>query len=223
MTVRVLLVDDHKIMRQGLRNLIDAQEDMEVAGEADNGRKAVEMAKKLRPNVVVMDISMPDMNGIEATQKIKQELPEVKVIALSMHSDSRFVMKMIKAGAAGYLLKDCAFDELIVAIKATLSHHTYLSSAITDVVVRAVKNREQGEEEAQTTDLTQREREIVQLLAEGMSTKEIAYHLHLSAKTVETHRLNILNKLKISSIAELTKYAIREGITTVEGRIPKVE
>jgi DNA-binding NarL/FixJ family response regulator len=215
MAIRILLVDDHKIIRAGLRNLIHNHNNMEIVGETDTGRTALKLAQKLAPDIIIMDISMPDMNGIDATRKIKTEIPNVKIIALSMHSDRKFVSGMIKAGASGYVLKDCAFDELVDAIKTTMTNHTYLSPAITDIVLEDYKHK-YSEDGTEDHSLTNREREIVQLFAEGMSTKEIAYKLAVSAKTVETHRLNIMSKLKISSIAELTKYAIREGITSVD-------
>jgi DNA-binding NarL/FixJ family response regulator len=217
MSIRILLADDHKIVRDGLRTLIEKEAGMEVAGEADNGRKILKMAQKIHPHVVIMDVTMPDMNGIDATRKITNEIPGVKVIALSMHSDRRFVLGMLEAGASGYLLKDCAFDELAKAIRNVAAGHTYLSPSVADVVVKGYLDKLSEPLAATRSPLTQREREILQLLAEGSTTKEIAAHLGVSVKTVETHRRNMMQKLNMRSIAELTKYAIREGLITVDG------
>jgi len=216
MTIRVLLADDHKIFRDGLRTLIEKEDGMEVVAEAENGRKTVKISEKLAPNVVIMDVTMPDMNGIEATRKIVASGSNTKVIALSMHSDRRFVIGMLEAGASGYLLKDCAFGELASAIRQVTSGNTYLSPRIADVVVKAYLNKAPNSTLTTRTVLTSREREILQLLAEGLSAKEIAAHLNLSIKTVETHRRNIMEKLNIHTIAELTKYAIREGLVALE-------
>lgn len=216
MSIRVILADDHKIIRDGLRTLIEKETGMEVVAEAENGRKTIRLAQKLIPNVVIMDVSMPDMNGIEATRKIITEMPHVRVIALSMHSDRRFVLGMLEAGASGYLLKDCAFDELAQAIRNVCSGHTYLSPKIADVVVKGYLSKISEATLMSGSVLTPREREILQLIAEGMSAKEIAGHLNLGIKTVETHRRNMMQKLKMNSIAELTKYAVREGLVSLE-------
>jgi DNA-binding NarL/FixJ family response regulator len=216
MSIRVLLADDHKIFRDGLRTLIDKEAEMEVVAEAENGRKAVKLAEKLSPNVIIMDVSMPDLNGIEATRKIIAGTSNVKVIALSMHSDRRFVLGMLEAGASAYLLKDCAFAELVSAIRQVAAGNTYLSPKIADVVVKGYLNKVSDTSLTRRTILTSREREILQLLAEGLSAKEIAAHLNLSIKTIETHRRNIMEKLEIHTIAELTKYAIREGLVALE-------
>jgi len=216
MSTRVLIADDHKIVREGLKALIDKQESMQVVAEADNGLEAVRLARKLQPDVVIMDLGMPQMNGIEATREVTAHEPGIKVIALSMHSDKRFVLQMIKAGASGYVLKDSAFEELITAIKTVVSNQSYLSPKITDVVIKDyVQTLSKGDVSAFSV-LTAREREVLQLLAEGRSTKEIAASLSVSVKTVETHRQQIMDKLDIHSVAELTKYAIREGLTSLE-------
>lgn len=217
MKARVLLADDHHIFRDGLRTLIEKEKGLEVIAEAENGRKAVKLAEKMAPDIVVIDVSMPDMNGIEATRKIIGDSPAVKVIALSMHSDRRFVLGMLEAGASGYLLKDCAFAELAGAIRQVLAGNTYLSPKIADVVVKGYLHKADDVTPASGVVLTSREREILQLIAEGLSTKEIAGHIFLSIKTVETHRRNIMEKLDIHSVAELTKYAIREGLISMEG------
>jgi len=216
MSIRVILADDHKIIRDGLRTLIEKETGMEVVAEAENGRKTIRLTQKLIPNVVIMDVSMPDMNGIEATRKIIAEMPHVRVIALSMHSDRRFVLGMLEAGASGYLLKDCAFDELSHAIRNVTAGHTYLSPKIADVVVKGYLSKISEATLMSGNVLTPREREILQLIAEGMSAKEIADHLNLGIKTVETHRRNMMQKLKMNSIAELTKYAVREGLVSLE-------
>ncbi len=215
MSIRIILVDDHVIVREGLRSLIEKRPDMQIVGEAGDGRNAVEMARKLLPDVVLMDVSMPDMNGIEATRNIRGKCPGVKVLVLSMHFDRKFAVEMLKAGASGYLLKDAAFEELITAIRAVLSGHTYLCHGISDAIIRNyVDSADMGM--SVFSILTTREREVLQLITEGNSTKEIASILRLSVKTVETYRKLIMEKLDLHSIAELTKYAIREGLTSLE-------
>ena len=216
-TIRVLLADDHKIIRDGLRTLIDREAGMEVVAEAENGRKTVRLAQKLRPSVVVMDVTMPDMNGIDATRKIAEEASGVRVIGLSMHSDRRYILGMLEAGASGYLLMDCAFEELAAAIRNVAAGNTYLSPKIAEVVVKGYLDRTPGSPPGPGSSLTPREREVLQLLAEGMAAKEIAAHLNVSVKTVETHRRNMMEKLNMHSIAELTKYAVREGLVSIEG------
>ncbi|HOO89621.1 MAG TPA: response regulator transcription factor [Syntrophales bacterium] len=216
MNIKIILADDHKIVRDGLRTLIEKETGMEVVAEAEDGRSAVKMAKKLLPHIVIMDITMPDLNGIDATRAIFEETSGVKVIALSMHSDRRFVSGMLEAGASAYLLKDSAFEELATAIRAVVANQIYLSPKIADIVVRRFVSKSASTERSAFTELTKREREVLQLLAEGVSTKEIAGHLNLSIKTVETHRANIMSKLDIHTISELVKYAIREGLTSLE-------
>jgi DNA-binding NarL/FixJ family response regulator len=217
MSIKILLADDHEIVRQGLRLLIEKQSDMEVVAEAKEGRTAVRLVRKLLPDVVVMDVSMPDLNGMEAARQITREFDDVKVVALSMHWDSLFVTEMLQSGASGYLLKDCAFAELALAIRTVVAGKTYLSPSITGVVVDDYLHHLPKKADFSGLDvLSNREREVLQLIAEGKSTKQIALHLHISAKTVETHRQNIMNKLDIRSVAELTKYAIRKGLTSLE-------
>jgi len=216
MSVNVLLADDHKIVRDGLRILIENHGNMNVVAEAENGQRAINLARELHPEVIIMDISMPDINGIDATRKITSDFPGIKVIALSMHTDRHFVVGMLEAGAAGYLLKDCAFEELVSAIHTVLDNHTYLSPTITDIVVRNYVNKASKTSAVSSAELTARERELLQLLAEGMTAKQIAKTLRVSVKTVETHRRNIAQKLGAGSVAELIKYAIREGLTTLD-------
>jgi len=216
MSIRILLVDDHNIIREGLRSLLDEQPDMKVVAEADNGHSAVYMVREMSPDIAIMDVTMPDLNGIEATQKIVSECPNVKVIALSMHSDTLFVTEMLKSGASGYLLKDCAFEELTRAIHTVIEGKIYLSPAISDVVVDGYLHRLSEDDSADSDVLSHREREVLQMLAEGKSTKQVALKLHISIKTVETHRRQTMHKLDIYSVAELTKYAIRKGLTSLE-------
>lgn len=215
MGVRIILAEDHRITREGLVNLLQERSDMQVVGEAENGREAVRLARELSPDLVIMDVTMPDLNGIDATRIITSGSNNTKVIALSMYSDKQFVQGMIQAGASGYLLKDCAFEELVSAIQAVIQGDTYLSPGIAGIVVQDYLNKLTTDRSSANTVLTNREREVLQLIAEGNSTKEIAARLSVSVKTVETHRRQIMEKLGIFSIAELTKYAIREGLTSL--------
>jgi DNA-binding NarL/FixJ family response regulator len=214
--MRILLADDHKITRQGLRSLLEKQPDMEVVAEAENGRTAVRLAAEMAPDVVIMDITMPDLNGVEATRQILDKSPDIKIIGLSMHSDALFVTEMLKNGAAGYLLKDCAFEELTRAIRTVIDNKTYLSPSISGVVVEDYIHRLTKADFSGSDILSDREKEVLQLMAEGSSTKNIALKLHISVKTVETHRRQIMSKLDIHTVAELTKYAIRKGLTSLE-------
>jgi DNA-binding NarL/FixJ family response regulator len=215
MSVRIILAEDHRITREGLVNLLQERPDMQVVGEAENGREAVRLAEELSPDLVIMDVTMPDLNGIDATRIITTGSNHIKVIALSMYSDKQFVQGMIQAGASGYLLKDCAFEELVSAIQAVIHGDTYLSPGIAGIVVQDYLNKLTTDRSSAATVLTNREREVLQLIAEGNTTKEIAARLNVSVKTVETHRRQIMEKLGIFSIAELTKYAIREGLTSL--------
>lgn len=214
--MRILLADDHQILREGLKGLLARQPDMQVVGEAADGRTTVRMASELAPDVVVMDIGMPGLNGVEATRQIAAHHPGVRVIALSMHSDRRYVTEMLRAGAAGYLVKDSAFEELAQAVNAVAAGKVYLSPSVADAVVDHHVRGGGGGEPSVFAVLTPREREVLQLLAEGQATKQVAASLDVSVKTVETHRRQIMEKLDLHSVAELTKYAIREGLTSVE-------
>jgi DNA-binding NarL/FixJ family response regulator len=217
MSVRLLIADDHKMLREGLRAVIEKESGMQVVGEAENGKATIEMARKVMPHIILMDVAMPDLNGIEATRKIIAGNSKIKVIALSGHADRHFVTEMLKAGASAYILKQTACEELLRAIREVMEGKTYLSPAVTqglvDSYVRATPRK--GENPAFAT-LTNREREVLQLIAEGKSTKETAGDMNVSVKTVETHRRNIMEKLDLHSVAELTKYAIREGVTSLE-------
>ena len=214
MSIKVLIADDHQIMREGLRAMLEKEHDINVVGEAVDGRMTQRMAQELLPDVIIMDVAMPDLNGIEATRQIVAELPGVKIIALSMHDDRRFVLNMLKAGAAGYMLKDCAFKDLAKAIRVVMSHKTYLSHEVADIVVKDYLSSTNPVGSSAFHLLSPREREVLQLIAEGKTSALIADNLHISVKTVETHRQQIMVKLKIRSVAELTKYAIREGLTS---------
>jgi DNA-binding NarL/FixJ family response regulator len=216
MSIRILLADDHAIIRDGLSKSFQEQENMEIVGQAQDGLTTVELARELSPDLIIMDIGMPDLNGIEATRQILRDSPEVKIIGLSMHSGKRFVTEMFKAGAKGYLPKDCEFEELIDAIQAVVHGKMYLSPSITDVVVDNYIGTPPGSQSSAFSVLTPREREVIQLMAEGNSTKQIGLHLHISPKTVEAHRLRIMKKLDIDNVAQLTKYAIQEGLTSPE-------
>lgn len=216
--MRVLIADDHGIVRQGLRLLIEKQGDMEVVGEAEDGLMVVRLAKELLPDIVIMDVSMPNLNGVDAARLILRETPETRILALSMYFNKHFVMEMLKVGALGYVLKSCLFDELVRAIYAVSAGEHYLSPRITGALVEdyiQIPQRSRGKTE-HSWGLAGRERQILQLLAEGQSIKQIALRLNISTKTADASRRRIMNKLDFSSIAELTKYAIREGLTSVE-------
>jgi two-component system, NarL family, response regulator NreC len=220
--MRILLCDDHRILREGLKSLIERQPDMEVVAEAENGREIIQLAQELSPDIIIMDVSMPDMNGIEATRKIIAESPSARVLALSVHTNRRFITEMLRAGASGYVLKECAFEELVKAIHAVFNGHIYLCNAINDLVVRDYLNKLKDgtpvlrEGFQAFSILTEREREVLQLLAEGKTTKDIAFSLQVSIKTIEAFRHNLMNKLGIYSIAGLTKFAIVEGLTALQ-------
>ena len=216
MSLRILLADDHQIIRDGLRALLEQEPDLEVVGEAEDGRTAVQRARELSPDVVVMDLTMPDMNGIEATRQMQAQVPQAKVLILSMHADRRFVGRVLEAGAAGYLLKDCAFEQLAQAIRTVTTNQTYLCPTVADILRQDYLRFLSETDSSMAQILTPREREVLQLVAEGKATRNIAAYLHVSVKTVEKHRQQIMEKLNLHSVAELTKYAIREGITSLE-------
>jgi len=215
MSSNILIVDDHKIVREGLKNLLLRKFKIEKIKEAQDGLGALELVKKDFFKFIIMDISMPNLNGIDATKEIMSFSPESKIIILSMHSDKNYVFESLKAGAKGFLLKDCAFEELLIALKTISEGRIFLSAKINDVVVSEFLNRNAPIEKGRSAFqlLTTREREVLQLLTEGHSTKEMAAKLDVSVKTIENHRQQLMEKLDIHSIAELTKYAIREGLT----------
>jgi DNA-binding NarL/FixJ family response regulator len=218
LSLKIVLADDHQIVREGLRTLLEKNDNFQVVAEAGDGRTAVKHVDEYKPDLIVMDMMMPDLNGIEATRQIAARHPDIKIIALSMHSDKQLVKQMLKAGASGYVLKDCAVNELICAIQSVIKANIYLSPSINTMLLKE-KVFEQGEFNSSSSVfalLSNREREVLQLIGEGKSTKEIAYALSVSVKTIETHRQQIMSKLNIHSIAGLTKYAIREGLTSLD-------
>jgi DNA-binding NarL/FixJ family response regulator len=211
---RILLVDDHELMREGLRSILESEENVEIIGEASSGREAVALSRTLEPDVVVMDVGMRDLNGIDATRQIVGELPAVKVIALSSHADSRYVSAMLEAGACGYVLKANAYADLREALQAARQGKSYLCADVTKGVVDASLHGSRGAVEPSV--LSEREREVLQLLAEGLTSPGIGKRLFIATSTVETHRRSIMRKLGIHSVADLTKWAIREGLTQLE-------
>lgn len=213
--IRVMLVDDHRLFREGLRNLLATRPDVQVVGEAQDGRDAVSLVAELEPDLVIMDVAMPGLNGVEATRQIRSQHRDRRVLALSMHSDWPYVTRMLEAGATGYVLKEAAFEELAAAMATVLAGEVYLSPALTSMVVDGYVRLASDRGSLERPTLTPREREVLQLVAEGRSTRVIAQDLGVSVKTIETHRRQIMDKLDLRSVAELTKYALREGITTL--------
>jgi two-component system response regulator NreC len=215
--IKVLLAEDHTIVRKGILSILSAENEIEVIGEAENGREAVQMVEKLHPDVVVMDISMPILNGLEATRQIKKRFPKMKILILSMHTAEDYVFEILDAGAAGYILKKDAPSELISAIQAAERGDKYLSPSISHVVVNGYLSERKSKPKKEKKDiLTSREKEVLQLIAEGHTNRQIAEKLYISIKTVETHRTHIMDKLDIHTAAELTQYALRKGIIQSE-------
>lgn len=219
--IRVLIADDHTIVRQGIRSLLQAESDIQVVGEAGDGREAVALTRELKPDVVVMDLTMPEMDGLEATRLIKQSVPETHVLALTMHEGNEYFFRVLQAGASGYVLKRAATNDLLSAVRASARGEVFLYPAVakkivTDYLSRAQKSGE-GEAQATYAGLTGREREILTLIGEGLSNREIADRLVLSLSTVQTHYAHIMEKLNLQNRAELIKYAIRQGLIDVEG------
>lgn len=214
--MKIIIVDDHGIVREGLKSLLQNQLDMEVVGEGEDGQIAVDLAEQLSPDMIIMDMSMPNLNGIEATRLILQNNPNIKVVILSMHSDRHIVKETLEAGASAYVVKSNIFEEMLRALETVTEGGRYLSPQITDVVIDESVSKSAEGETAEIPKLTSRERQMVQLLAEGKTIKEIANILHISPKTADSNRRQIMNKLCFSSVAELTKYAIRKGLTSLE-------
>ncbi len=215
--IKILLADDHTIVRKGIRSLLDEEAGMEVVGEAEDGRETIEKVERLSPDIVLMDSTMPILNGLEATRQISKRFPQVKVLVLTMHTNEEYIFQFLQAGAAGYLVKQAAPKELVSAIEAVHRGDYFLSPAISKTVieeyVRQVKTTDKDDPYEQLTD---REREVLQLIVEGFSNREIAERLHISLKTAGVHRINLMHKLNIHNLTELTKYAIRKGIISLE-------
>lgn len=213
---RILLADDHKLLIDGLRSVLDQQRDMEVVGVAKDGIEAAELAAKLKPEVILLDVSMPRMNGIDAARNILRDLPDIRIIMISMHADRKFIQESLRVGARGYILKESAAQEVIQAVGAVCKGELFFSRSVRDQVLRDYVDWIREGDAASQSPLSGREREVLQILAEGKSTKDVAALLNVSVKTIETHRKQIMDKLGLHSIAELTKYAIREGLTPLE-------
>ncbi len=214
--MKILISDDHGVFRQGLRALIEKQADVEIVGEAEDGRQAVQLARELAPDVVIMDITMPKLNGVEATREILNHCPETKVLVLSMHADRRMVREVLDAGASGYILKSSLFEELIRAIEVVRAGECYLSPRVASGLIGALWERDNPDATGAADKLTPREQQVLRLVADGETTKQIAHTLRISPKTADAHRRQAMDKLGILSIAELTKFAIREGWTSVD-------
>ncbi|MEI6775796.1 MAG: response regulator transcription factor [Chloroflexales bacterium] len=215
--IRVLLAEDHTIVRKGLRSLLDAEVNIEVVGEADDGRQAIQKAQQFQPDVVLMDITMPVLNGLEATRQIKKLLPQIRVLVLTVHTSEEYIFQILQAGAAGYVVKQAAVEELIAAIMAVSQGNAFISPSVPENIIEEYSRQMNGMTAKDNyARLTDREREVLQLVAEGRSNREIAQMLHITTKTVEAHRSRVMEKLNIRSTADLTRYAIRRGIIAVE-------
>lgn len=217
MTIRIALCDDHQIIREGLRSLLERQTDMSVVGEGINGLDAIRLARDKKPDIMVLDIAMPELNGIAAARRIAEDFPKIKILALSMHSDHHFVTEMLEAGASGYMLKDSAFAELTSAIRTIMAGGLFISPRLAGNVLEVFVHKAKPSRKARRKiELSEREAEILQMISEGKSSKDIAISLTISVKTVETHRQHIMEKVGVHNVAALTKYAIREGLTSLE-------
>lgn len=214
--IRILLADDHRMFRDGLRSLLAGRPDLEIVGEAEDGPATLELAAQSHPDIVILDLAMPRLHGLQVARRLAADRPEAKVIVLSMHSDRRFVIEALRAGAAAYVLKEAGFAELVRVIEEVRAGRIYLSPAVAELVIRDYVRLAASEADRALTVLSPREREVMQRIAAGLATKEIAAELGVSVKTVESHRKQIMDKLGIHSVAELTKYAIREGLTPLE-------
>jgi two-component system response regulator NreC len=211
--IRLLVADDHKIFRQGIKKLLEEQKDLQVVGEAKDGREAVKKAEELKPDIVLMDVAMADLNGMEATRQIKKALPDIKILMLTMHKNEEYVLQSFQAGASAYILKEGAVEELVSAIHSVYHDKSFLSPTISKTVIDAyLRKIETGKMETPFDLLTDREREVLQLIAEGYTNREVAKTLYISVKTVEAHRAHIMQKLDIHEVAKLVKYAIQKGL-----------
>ena len=216
MATRILIVDDHEVVRLGLSSLLEKREEFEIVGQAKDGLEALKLAVDLTPDIIVTDVNMPRMNGIEATREIRKKTPNTKIIVLTMHDRGQYVLDMLEAGASGYMLKTRAVQEVIPAIEAVLQGEVYLSPKVASVVTKACLSKKSPDSSGARCDLTSRERQVLQLLAEGKSSKQIGRALEVSEATVVKHRQNLMDKLQLRSVAQLTKYAIQQGITSVD-------
>lgn len=218
MTIRIVLADDHCIMREGLASLLRQEPDFEIVGLAGDGEELVRLTRDLDPEIVITDVSMPLLNGIDAIRRILEHAPGAKTLCLSVHDEMHMIAAVMDAGAAGYLLKDCAYEELLLAVRAVLSNQVYISPRIAGVLMQDYRDRRRaGAHKSAFSELTSRERQVVQLISEGYSTKDIAERLHVSTKTIGTHREHVTLKLRVNGTAELTRYAIREGLASLDG------
>jgi len=215
-SVRIVVADDHQIFRDGLRALLVARSDFEVVGEAQDGLEAIDLVTRLKPEILILDLAMPGLHGIEVARRLHESSRSTRIIVLSMHSDRRYVIEALRAGAVAYVLKEAGFSELIDVIREVRDGHLYLSPLVSEQVIKDYIRLAEVDEGSAFALLSAREREVLQLLAAGRATKEIASELHLSVKTVESHRKQIMDKLEIHSVAELTKYAIREGLSSLD-------
>jgi two-component system NarL family response regulator len=214
MSIRILLVDDHKILRDALKGVLEREQDIAVVGEANDGGECLEMARQVQPDIVLMDIGLPVLGGVDATRALVAEDPAIKVVALSTFSDRRIVMQMLDAGARGYVVKSAGRDELLRAIRAVAYGRTYLCPDAASVLVESLRGKKAADSNPPADPIGRREREVLQLLADGHTSAEIGKRLHIATSTVEVHRRNLMRKLELHSIAELTKYAVRHGLTT---------
>ena len=214
--IKIVLADDHTIVRQGLRSILEQQAGINVVAEAANGREAVRLTEQLKPDVVVMDFGMPDLNGLEATRQIMQRVPDTRVLILTRHADQEYVKSILKAGASGYLVKKSAVEELVIAIQAVQRGDSYLDPSISTSIIKEYLDPIAGESKTLEIKLTSRQYEVLQLIAEGHPNREIASRLNISVKTVENHRANIMKSLDLHSTADLIQYAIRKGIISLD-------
>lgn len=214
MAIRIVITDDHQLFRVGIANLLSGSPQIEIVGQAENGQEAIEKARLLKPDIMIMDLTLPVINGVDATRILHMELPETKVLVLSMHADKNYIKEALEAGAFGYLFKDCTYDQLIEAINTVYHGKKYLSDKITEVLIQDYLNKDK-EIQYKSMELSERESEILKLIAEGKSTLEISDFLFISVKTIGAHKQHILEKLKLKSTADLIKYAIKKGIVSL--------
>lgn len=216
MPIRVLIVEDHNLMRQGLVSLLKKEADIDVVGEAENGQQAVDLAESLEPDLIVMDIGLPELNGLDASKIILGKKPDIQILGISMHTEYRFVMRALRVGVRGYLSKNCAYSDLCVAIRVIMEGQMYLSPSVTKIVMENTLSRMPDEEATLISSLNDRERRVLQYVAEGKASKQIARLMYISENTVTKYRQSIMKKLGLTNVADLTKFALREGLTTID-------